>query len=335
MNRTDCDSAIACIENVFIEQVQKGRIAAGQCPARRPVFLRLHGVAHATLEVLPTPAGIAPLGLFARPAHYPAWVRFSSDIPDGKPDLNSTVGISFKLFDVAGEKSLEPDCHAPTLDFLLQNFPVFFVDDAANFCSFLQDDAAYIKQHPLTGQLLEEMQKQVPTALGEKAWSVIPFKFGDTWCKYILEPEQAPAPGNPDYSDPNYLAKDLQQRLAAKAYRFRLLLQRRVGNEDMPLDRATVRWDESLSVPLHVATLTIPAQDISVHTQADYGEALAFNPARTLKGFEAVGSIAEARRHIYQVSADLRRNVNGQTLGEPQVPRPDVLPVAPKNPQTR
>ncbi|HDS1755340.1 MULTISPECIES: hypothetical protein [unclassified Pseudomonas] len=335
MNRTDCDSAIACIENVFIDQVQKKRIAAGQCPARRPVFLRLHGVAHATLEVLPTPAGVTPAGLFARPASYPAWVRFSSDIPDDRPDLKSTVGVSFKLFDVPGEKSLEPDGQAPTLDFLFQNFPVFFVDDAAGFCSFLQDSEAYIAKHPLTGQLLDEMEKTVPTALGEKVWSVIPFKYSDTWCKYILEPEQAPTPGNPDYNDPNYLAKDLEQRLAAQPFRYRLLMQRRVGGDDMPLDRATARWDEQLSVPLHVATLVIPAQDITTHTQADYGEALAFNPARTLKGFEAVGSIAEARRHIYRVSADLRRNVNGQTVGEPQVPRPTELPVTPPVPSAR
>jgi len=335
MNRTDCDSAIARIENVFIEQVQKGRINAGQCPARRPVFLRLHGVAHATLEVLPSPSGIAPIGLFAKPARYPAWVRFSSDIPDGKPDLNSTVGIAFKLFDVPGDKSLEPDGHAPTVDFVSQNFPVFFVDDAAGFCSFLQDDKAYIKRHPETGELLNEMQKVVPTALGEKTWSVIPFKYGDSWCKYILEPDQVVTPGTPDYNDPNYLAKDLHQRLAAQPYRFRLLLQLRVGDEDMPLDRATVRWDESLSVPVHVATLEIPAQDISIHSQADYGENLAFNPARTLKGFEAVGSIADARRHIYRVSADLRRNVNGQTIGEPQAPRPNELPASPKPLQPR
>ncbi|OZI42538.1 hypothetical protein CEK29_12380 [Bordetella genomosp. 5] len=322
---------IACIENVFIDQVQKKRIAAGQCPARRPVFLRLHGIAHAYLDVLPVPEGIAAIGLFAKPARHTAWVRFSSDIPDGKPDFKSTVGVSFKLFDVPGKKSLEPDQHAPTVDFLFQNYPVFFVDDAAGFCRFLQDSESYTAQHPATGKILAEMEKVVPTVLGEKVWSVIPFRFGNTYCKYLLEPEHVPDPGSPDYNDPDYLAKDLQLRLANQSFRYRLLIQLQRDPLRMPLDRATQDWAESLSAPVHVATLTLPAQNINAHSQAVYGEGLAFNPARTLRGFEAVGSIAEARQLIYRVSADLRRDVNGQVVGEPQVPRPEVLPVTPAN----
>jgi hypothetical protein len=58
--------------------------------------------------------------------------------------------------------------------------------------------------------------------------------------------------------------------------------------------------------------------------QAAYGEELSFHPWRTLAAHEPVGSIAEARKVAYSASAELRRNVNGQPLGEPQVPRPDT-----------
>ena len=46
----DCDTdPIGCLKNMFVDRVQFGRIEQGQCPARRPVFLRLHGGAHGTL----------------------------------------------------------------------------------------------------------------------------------------------------------------------------------------------------------------------------------------------------------------------------------------------
>lgn len=84
-------------------------------------------------------------------------------------------------------------------------------------------------------------------------------------------------------------------------------------------------WDETLMPAIHVATLTLPQKDIDDRSQSEYGETLAFNPWRTLKAHQPLGSIAEARKVVYQASADVRRNYNGQTLGEPRTPRPIVL----------
>lgn len=330
----DCDKdPIGCLKHMFVDMVQQGRINKGQCPARRPVFLRLHGVAHARFEIVPGLNEDLRVGLFGQRSHYPAWVRFSSDIPDGYPDLKTTVGIGIKLFDVAGDKILPPDQHAPTADFLLQNMDVFFVDNAHDMCAFTKASLtspaagdAWLKDHPETQKILDEMEKVVPTVLGTDLWSVIPFHFGDTrFCKYKLEPELVPDGPEPDYSDPDYLRHDLEQRLNHGESRFRFLVQLQTDPETMPLDKAMVRWSETASKPIHVATLVIPRQDITARGQSHYGEELAFNPWRTLKAHTPVGSIAEARKVAYQASAELRRNVNGQPLGEPQLPRPDTV----------
>ncbi len=95
--------------------------------------------------------------------------------------------------------------------------------------------------------------------------------------------------------------------------------------EAMPLDRATVRWSEEASPPIHAATLILPAQDAAARGQSVYGETLAFNPWRTLAELAPAGSIAEARKVVYHASANLRRNVNGQPLGEPRQVRPDTV----------
>jgi hypothetical protein len=327
----DCENdPIACLERMFVQQVQLGRIEAGQCPARRPVFLRLHGVAHARFEVVDgLPKGLQ-VGVFETGRSYPTWVRFSSDLSDGRPDLKSTVGIGIKLFDVPGEKVLGPDHHAPTHDFLLQNIDVFFVDDAKDMCAFTQaalagQADAWLTDHPRTKQILDQMEKVVPTVLGTELWSVIPFHYGaDRYCKYKLVPTRIPEGPAPDLDDPNYMAVDLAARLRGGEARFAFYVQLRDEAGTSPLDQATVAWPETPDRMIHVADLVIPQQDVEARGQREYGETLAFDPWRTLAVHEPVGSIAEARKVVYAASAALRRNVNGQPLGEPYTPRPTV-----------
>jgi hypothetical protein len=74
---------------------------------------------------------------------------------------------------------------------------------------------------------------------------------------------------------------------------------------------------------VHVATLVLPRQDITDRGQAVYGETLAWNPWHTLPAHAPVGSIADARRVVYQASARVRRDTNGQPIAEPREVRPD------------
>ncbi|NES90767.1 MAG: hypothetical protein F6K13_16835 [Okeania sp. SIO2B9] len=329
---------------MFVDKVQMGRIEDGQDPARRPVFLRLHGVAHGRLEIVPDLPKNLMVGLFSKPGKsYPVWVRYSSDIRDGYLDHKTTVGIGIKVFDVPGKKILSPDEDAPTMDLLLQNIDIFFVDNAQKMCEFTKagftgDRDKWLADHPTTAAILAEMAKEVPSVLDTDLWSAIPFHFGKedspnhTYSKYKLEPEEVPeAESEPDYNYISYLHTDLVQRLKKGEARLKLFVQLQTNEQEMPTDQATVRWDEEESEPIHVATLILPQQDITARGQAEYGETLSFHPWRTLEEHKPVGSIAEARKVVYQASAELRRNVNGEPIGEPQVPRPNaVWPAAPQ-----
>ena len=328
----DCgDDPIAALKTMFVDILMGGRIGQGQKPVLRPVFLKPHGVAGGTLTVRPNLPDELRVGVFAGTS-YPAWVRFASDTRPSTPDLKTTCGIAIKLFDVPGEKILPPNTDAPTHDFLLQNHDVFFVDTARDMCEFTHagvvegDYGPYLQAHPRTSRILDAMEKVVPSVLETEYWSGLPFKFGEgRHVKYKLVPA-GPAPGAPvpglSTDDPNYLAEDLRRRLLAGTARFHFMVQFGVDPERTPLDRATKRWDEAVSEPVHVATLTLARQDVAAPGQAEYGENLAFNTWHVLPEHEPVGSVAEARKVVYQAAADLRREKNGVTLAEPTEPRP-------------
>lgn len=330
----DCGAdPIKSLTEMFVDRVQAGRIARGQCPALRPVFLKPHGVAHGALRVREDLPDDLKVGLFAG-RDYPAWVRFSSDTLPTVGDFKTTVGIGIKLFGAPVPKIFGAP-QDETFDFILQNFDVFFVDTAKDMCEFTKagvvdgDYGPYLAAHPETAKLLDEMAKPVASVLATSYWSCVPFAFGaNRFVKYKLEPVTEVDPIKDPPSNPTYLAADLETRLRDGEARFRFMVQFSSDPDAMPLDRASVRWEEALSPPLHVADLILPRQDIKARGQAEYGENLAWNIWRVTKEHEPQGSIAAARRVVYAASADKRRDVNGVPAGEPSTPRPAISPAA-------
>jgi hypothetical protein len=61
----DCAAdPVGSLVKMFVAMVQAGRIAKGQCPALRPVFLKPHGVAHGVFRVRPDLPKELAVGLF-------------------------------------------------------------------------------------------------------------------------------------------------------------------------------------------------------------------------------------------------------------------------------
>ncbi len=328
-----CADPIADLKAMFVDTVLRQRVDSGQDPVRRPVFSKAHGVAQGLLSVRPDLPEELRIGLLRQDA-LPAWVRFSSDTLPSRTDLKSTLGIGIKLFGVPGRKLLATEADATTHDLVLQNHDVFFVDTATDMCEFTRagvvdhDYAGYLAEHPTTRQILADMAKSEASVLTATYWSGLPYAFGpDRQVKYKLLPVSA-APADdragPPGQDPSYLRSDLRFRLLAGQAVFHLMVQFRTEPDAMPLDRATVRWEEGQSAPVHVATLTLHGQDVAARGQDAYGESLAFQPWHALPEHAPLGSISDARRVVYQASAELRRNVNGVPVGEPDAPRPTM-----------
>lgn len=342
----NCDNPIECLRHMFCDMVQRKRVEEGQCPVKRPVFLRTHGIMRGTFTILDSIPEDFRHGMFAQPGVHPVYVRYSSDLSDGRPDWMSTVGIGIKIFDVPGEKRVSDD-GANTADLLLQNVPYFFVDNARDMCNFTKAgfegwSDAWIQQYsPKTADLLANMAKPLLSVFDTALWSVVPFRLGkDQYCKYVLKPGTSTYAVDVNINDPDFMAKDLAGRMAAGKATLDIYIQKRPSaaeygeaylDEHFPLDRATVTWDERAAVPVKVATIELPQQVIDKPEQEIYGNWLAFNIGRVPLENEPVGSIAEARMSVYQTSANYRREKNGQPVTEPKVPgEPDIKnPVCP------
>ncbi|MFJ2865951.1 LodA/GoxA family CTQ-dependent oxidase [Kitasatospora sp. NPDC087314] len=336
------EDAAGALKQMFVDLTQGVRMARGQDPVKRPVFLKPHGVARGTLTVaddLPSDLRVGFLeSARTQAGGLPAWVRFSSDTVPGAPDLMTTLGVGIKLFGVPGPKLLEGYAEAGTQDLLLQNFDVFFVDTAQDMCEFTKAGVIdgsydkYLEAHPVTAGILDAMAKFEQSVLTATYWGVLPYAFGpDRFVKYKLVPsgcEPADPAATPPDEDPTYLGADLVHRLKAGPAAFDLMLQFRTDDERMPLDQATVRWEESESAPVKVARLTLQQQDVTARGQAAYGENLSLNPWHSLAEHTPVGSIAEVRRTVYLASAEQRRDVNGVPTAEPGPARPQITPPA-------
>lgn len=318
----DCtDNAVGSLKELFVDLVMGGRLSHGQAPALRPVFLKTHGAALGLFTVRKDLPEDLRVGVFAH-GQFPVAVRFSSDTLPNKPDLQTTLGIAMKLVGVPGRKLLIPD--ALTCDFILQNHPVFFLDTAKDMCEFTRagvvdgDYAPYLAAHPITAKILQDMQKTEASLLSATYWGLLPHRFGEgRYVKYKLEPALNDPSAGGTAKGNNYLYADLKTRLLSGPAVFEFSVQIR-ADETMPLDKATVAWEESAHKPVPVATLTLPAQNIDAPGLAALAEALAFNIWQTLPQHEPVGSIAEARRVVYSASALLRRETNHVSTEEPK-----------------
>lgn len=324
----DCNgNPIGSIKRMFVDLVMGRREARGQSPVLRPVFLKPHGVALARFEVAPHVPDNLRVGLFAEARSYDAVVRFSSDTTPRNPDQGTTVGLAFKVIGVPGAKLLHPD--ASTCDFLLQNHDVFFVDTAQDMCEFTRagvvggDYEPYLEAHPLTRQILKDMGKPVTSSLDQTYWGILPHRLGqDQHVKYKLTPSASVSAAGAG-AGPNYLYADLKARLAQSEARFEVFIQVGRDENSTPLDRATVRWEEEVATPIHVATLVILVQNIDAPNQAALGENLSFSIWQTLPEHEPVGSLAMARRDAYQAAAERRGSANRVSQKEPeQLPLP-------------
>jgi catalase len=278
---------------------------------------------HGTFTINPDLSDDNKIGLF-KGKSFPAWVRFSSDNDPSDSDSKTSLGIGIKLFGVSGTKTLDIEKDATTHDILLQNHDVFFVDTAFDMRKWAQAKVNGERVDPKTERRRANLIKSVTSVLDSTYWSIIPYVFGDKkYVKYKLEPENMPhaIPIDDLTDDPNRLRQELRRRLLTGDAAFKFYLHFNVSSDKTPLDKATVRWEESGNAPVFVARLTIPRQDIDAKGQAAYGENLAFNPWHALPEHKPFGSIAEARKIVYEASAERRRNVNGIPIAEPRSPR--------------
>lgn len=298
------------IGKIFQDVMESRPPSAAQPFLRRPVFLKPHGCAKATFVPIAGLSKNLAQGVFASPVSHDAWVRISSDtVPSVKDTENKTVGIAIKVLDVPGRKILKGEENDTTQDFILQNHPVFFSDTAQDFLEFMQAIVSgtvenYLDTHPTTKRIDSEMAKPVASVLHSEYWSGLPSKLGQQKVKYRLVPLMPPPNLQPIPADaPNYLRDRFVHDMRKSGGRFELQVQ--IGTKKMPVDRATVLWEEAEAPFQTVAYIVLhQGQDVTQHDLVC--ERMSFSAWHSLPEHRPLGSIQEARRIVYKRMADIR-----------------------------
>ncbi|HEX8700221.1 MAG TPA: hypothetical protein VF815_15350 [Myxococcaceae bacterium] len=287
----------------YLEQGRQGPqpLASARCGYARGVF-RIQPDLPAALRV----------GVF-RYASFPATVRFSSERLLGLGGVESDGwGLGIQLQGVPGPPGREG---AVTHEFKLFNHDVFFVDDARALAEFTAASLGgrareYLERHPTAARILREMSQPEDSVLLARYSSMVPCAFGHRYVKYTVRPSKGSTrltvlPFDRTGADDAW--KELRWRLKEEGAKLDFFLQFQTDPERMPLERATVRWEERHSPLVHVARLELPSwQDLmlSEPPAAQWGEP---RGGLSLTEHRQVGSISRARQVVEEALMSWRR----------------------------
>lgn len=310
---------------------------AGTRPARRDAHAKAHGCVKAVVTVPDLPADLR-VGVFEKARSFHAWIRYSNGNPTPQPDtIGDGRGMAIKLMGVEGKKLLEDEIDATTQDFVMIDYPVFFVDTAANYLSFTKDQQggnvlSYfiglrnpVHWHLEAAKIAHAITRQkMTTPLHGRYWSMSPYLFGTKAIKFSAQPCAVPAGLAQTTSSPDFLAENLQANLTAGEGCFELMVQFQSNDHDMPVENPMKEWSEQASPFRKVAEIRIPAQSFRGPDQMNFCENLSFTPWHALPVHRPLGGINRLRKTVYETISRLRHKLNDATSREPTA-GPDFL----------
>ncbi len=272
------------------------------------------GCVDGTFRVHEDIPGALKKGLFSQPATYPAMLRFANATQrdDTKKDIR---GLSIKVSNVNGPVLWgQPG----TQDFVLNSYPSLFVATPEDFLSFIrarqEDKKLLFFLNPFDAHLkslwiVMKARKKHISPLDIRYWSTVPFALGENdhlVVKYSITPcsgYQTKKTVNPGE---NQLRAAIKSHLQQGTACFQFGVQIQTDPETMPIEDATVIWDEKTSPFQTVATITIERQEFDSPATLAVCESSSFNPWQSLVAHKPLGRMNAVRRLVYANAARLR-----------------------------
>jgi len=271
--------------------------------------------------------------------------------------LGPIVGTGLKIFGIEGKTLLEDESNSHTFDYAMINHPVFFANTLAHYV-FIQRLFANVGVTPKTNPTPEEKQAAVHRFLYEWVtgkgtlppeqwaweelgaflqlaqhkyinlllqtyWTMGAVRHGD----YIAKLRVAPVQSFADHvvrrsldpiSTQQVFRPALVAELHERPYEFDIQVQLCTDLAQMPVEKTTVVWPESLSPFVTVAKLRLPQQDIGSEENLERMDKISINPWRVTEEHRPLGSIMRSRKEVYRQSSILRHQTNHQERKEPK-----------------
>ncbi len=296
---------IASIESAMLAKAQNGVV---------PRLNQAKGLGcfNAQFTVEPNLSENLRHGLFAQPGSHSSLVRFAnaSTADDRDKDFR---GMSIKVSGVNGQALWG---ESGEQDFLLNSYPALFASNPEEFLSFIEataDDAMWkFFVNPFNWDSVAIMLKgreAITSPFDINYWSTTPYRLGldeSTAVKYAALSCTASPGEEPDDADENFLRTVMQQQLAAGEACFDFVVQFQQDTGEMPVEDASVIWDEDDAPYQKVARLTINQQDFSSAGALQSCERQRFNPWQSLEEHRPLGGINRVRRAVYSEAGEFR-----------------------------
>ena len=276
----------------------------------------LLGVTNAKLHVLGDIPNRFRVGYFQPESEYRATVRISNASGTRQADYH---------MDMRGAAIRVHASNTESHDLLMTNFPFTHARNAQQFVAFAKakansGDAKFqlavrlvLSVGPsealrMLRNVKEATEQPIKSAALASYWSRGAILWGEAGpVRYLLRPAVADTnvAAMPS-SDPEYLHRDIADRLRRGDVVFNILVQPFVSESQTPIEDGSIEWTETASQPIPIATLTIPKQDIDaaagrgIEREVD---GLAFSPWYTTDDFRPLGSMNCARKQVYAASS--------------------------------
>ena len=289
-------------------------------PAGRTLHVRAHAGVAAVLHVDQVAAPFN-VGLFAKPARYDAWVRFSSGAArrqaDSVPDVR---GMAVKIVGVEGPKLIPGLEAATTQDFLCILTSTFAFQTPEAFADVAHSAAkgqfavlkAVIRHSGFFGalkmlpRLTKSLDKSGKSLFEHTYFTALPILMGETAAKIRFRPIAVPPPV--EKAD---LTPELTHRLRGGPAMFALEAQPFVDQQRTPIENPAVEWPTEW---VQLARLELPMQDAASpegKKRSEYVETLSFDPWHALVQHRPLGATMRARAVAYRVAV-MRRHARSE-----------------------
>ena len=326
--------------------------AEGTGRAVRFAHAKAYGFVRGEVEILEGLPTAYAQGIYARPGHHDALIRFSNGSAHLGPDtvMPTGTGLALKIFGVAGRTVLDDEPDSGTFDYANINAPIFFCNTVAHYV-FIHDLFNELPNYLAQGKpgrnrffhdylngkgtlaeadwIWDELFAfltigRIPAVnlLLSTYWTMGAVRHGD----YIAKIRIAPVPYFADRvvrrsmfpnSAREMYRPALVAELQARPYEYDIQVQLCTDLERMPVQDVTVEWSEQLSPPVTVAKLRIPRQDISGDDNLEKMDALSFSPWRVTAEHAPLGETMRLRKEVYRRASILRHELNSQDRREP------------------
>lgn len=313
-----------------IEGAIEGAYAVGVRPAMRDAHAKAHGCVKGQFTV---GADVPPAlrhGVFAEPRDFTAWIRFSNGAGTPHDDaVGDGRGMAIKLTGVPGEKLLADEADAQTQDFVMINYPVFFIRNVADYVPFTAlsiagRSAEFLAVHPHERAIVDAITAMsVASVFEERYFSMSPYRLGAQIIKFSARPVDCVSGAaivvrsEATKGDANYLRDEMTKWLDQKDACFKFAVQPQTNPATQPVEDATIVWSETEAPFIDVASIRIPKQSFESEAQQRFCENLSFTPWHALPEHRPVGGINRLRKAVYEAISTLRHKLNGAPRIEP------------------